>query len=239
MNSNELKEMVARPKAAAGLVGGFSVCLVLAALVSASAPALALEAGDILVRARGIAVVPTGDSNGGLRPDLTTSGLEAQPMGVPELDFTYMVTDNIGIELILATSPHDLDVTGNLSNLNKGAEVWLLPPTLLVQYHFMPDQSIRPYIGAGVNVTFTYGEDASRSLETALGGPTDVSINNSIGWAVQAGVDIDLDDRWFLNFDVKYVAISIDADITTGGTERKIEVDIDPIIAGIGIGYRF
>jgi outer membrane protein len=241
MNTSELKEMAARPKAAAGWVRGFAVCLVLAALVSASAPALALEAGDILVRARGIAVVPMGDSNGGLRPGLTTSGLEAQPMGVPELDFTYMVTDNIGVELILATSPHDLDVTGALSSLNKGAEVWLLPPTLLVQYHFMPDQSIRPYIGAGVNVTFTYAEDASASLEAALGGPTNVSINNSIGWAIQAGVDIDLDDRWFLNFDVKYVAITVDADIDTPSTggQLDIEVDIDPIIAGIGIGYRF
>lgn len=221
------------------LVKGFITGLVLAGTVSIAAPAWALEAGDILVRLRGIGVIPLGDSNGGLRPDLTTSGLEAQPMGVPELDFTYMVTDNIGIELILATSPHDLDVTGALSNLNKGAEVWLLPPTLLLQYHFLSDQSVRPYIGVGVNYTITYGENASNSLETALGGPTSVSLSNSLGWAVQAGVDIDLDDRWFLNLDVKYVAITVDADIDTGATQRDIEVDINPIIVGVGIGYRF
>ncbi len=223
------------------LVRGIITGLVLAGTVSVTVPAWALEAGDILVRLRGIGVIPLGDSNGGLRPDLTTSGLEAQPMGVPELDFTYMVTDNIGVELILATSPHDLDVTGALSNLNKGAEVWLLPPTLLLQYHFFSDQSVRPYIGAGVNYTITYGENASASLENALGGPTNVSINNSIGWAVQAGVDIDLDDRWFMNLDIKYVAISVDADIDTpiNGGQRDIEVDINPIIVGIGLGYRF
>ena len=121
-----------------------------------AAPAMVLEAGDILVRLRGIGVVPTDESNG-LRADLTTSGLKARPVAVPELDFTYMVTNNIGVELILATAPHDLDVTGALASLNKGAEVWLLPPTLLVQYHFMADQSIRPYVGAGVNLTITYG----------------------------------------------------------------------------------
>jgi outer membrane protein len=221
------------------LVRGFLSGLILAGMMSAAAPSWALEAGDILVRLRGIGVIPIGDSNGGLRPDQTPTGLEAQPMGVPELDFTYMVTDNIGVELILATSPHDLDVTGALSSLNKGAEVWLLPPTLLLQYHFMADQSVRPYIGAGINYTITYAENASGSLEAALGGPTDVSIDNSIGWAVQAGIDIDLDDRWFMNLDIKYVAISVDADIDTGATQRDIAVDINPIIVGIGIGYRF
>ena len=55
----------------------------------------------------------------------------------------------------------------------------------------------------------------------------------------QAGVDIDLKDNWFANIDVKYVAISIDLDITTGGVTRTTDVDIDPLIFGIGIGYRF
>jgi outer membrane protein len=104
---------------------------VLGGVAMDAAPALALEAGDILVRLRGIGVIPTADSDG-IRTDLTTSGLEAQPAGVPELDFTYMVTNNVGLELILATSPHDLDFTGVQSGIGKGGSVWLLPPTLLV-----------------------------------------------------------------------------------------------------------
>lgn len=214
------------------------VLLFSGALFAGSGAALALEAGDILVRLRGIAVLPTADSDG-IRPDLTTSGLEAQPMGVPELDFTYMATKNIGVELILATSPHNLDVTGALSSLNKGAEVWLLPPTLLLQYHFMPDNKIRPYIGAGINYTITYGESASNSLEGALGGSTKVSAGNSLGWAVQAGVDYDIDEHWFLNLDIKYISIGVDATISTGGTSRRTDLDINPIIVGLGFGYRF
>jgi len=213
---------------------------VLGGVVLDAAPASALEAGDILVRLRGIGVIPTANSDG-IRTDLTTSGLEAQPAVVPELDFTYMVTDNIGLELILATSPHDLDFTGVRSDIGKGGTVWLLPPTLLVQYHFMADRSIRPYVGAGVNLTIAYGEDASQSLVTALGGPTNLKADNSIGWAVQAGVDIDLNDRWFFNLDVKYIAISVDVAITTPATSttRYTTLDINPVIVGAGIGYRF
>ncbi len=225
------KVLVGPLLAGAALLGGVAMD---------AAPALALEAGDILVRLRGIGVIPTANSDG-IQSDLTTSGLEAQAVGVPELDFTYMVTNNIGLELILATSPHDLDFTGVQSGIGKGGTVWLLPPTLLVQYHFMADQSIRPYVGAGVNLTIAYGEDASQSLVNALGGPTNLKVDNSIGWAVQAGVDIDLDDRWFLNFDIKYVAISVDVAITTPATSttRTTTLDINPVIVGAGIGYRF
>jgi outer membrane protein len=108
-----------------------------------------------------------------------------------------------------------------------------------LQYHFFPKKRFRPYIGAGINFTIAYAEEASNSLETALGGSTDVEAGNSVGWAVQAGIDYDLDDRWFLNLDIKYVAISVDADIVTGATKREIEVDINPVIIGAGIGYRF
>ncbi len=218
------------------IVGG----VVLAgAVLTGGGAAWALEAGDILVRFRGIGIIPT-DESGGIRPDLLTSNVRAQPMGVPELDFTYMVTDNIGIELIAAVSPHDLRAEGAARGLgvDDAASLWLLPPTLLVQYHFLPDQKIRPYVGAGINVTFTFGEDADGSYEAVLG-KTSVSATNSVGWAVQAGVDYELNDRWFLNFDVKYIAISVDANLRTGATKRQTKVDINPIIVGVGLGYRF
>ena len=57
---------------------------------------------------------------------------------------------------------------------------------------------------------------------------------------MQAGVDIDLDDRWFFNFDIKYVAISVDATISTAATalSRTTELDINPVIIGFGVGYK-
>jgi outer membrane protein len=210
----------------------------LAALTTAAAPALALEQGDWLVRLRAIGVLPTDESDG-IAPDLLTAELKAQPAVVPELDITYMATQNIGVELILATAPHDVDGEGSISGLGKVADSWLLPPTLLVQWHFLPDAQIRPYVGAGINYTFTYGEDATSSLEGALGGPTKVDLDNSFGWAAQVGVDIGVDQHWFVNLDVKYIDLDVDAEITTGGTKRTTNVEINPIIVGAGVGYRF
>jgi outer membrane protein len=215
---------------------GLGFCL--AATMALAAPAMAAEAGDWLVRMRAIGVLPTDESDG-ITPDLTAGKLEAQPAVVPELDFTYMATENIGFELILATTPHDVEGRGSIAGLGKVADTWLLPPTLLVQWHFLPNSRFNPYVGAGINYTITYGEDATRSLETALGGPTKVELDNSVGWAVQAGMDVSLDEHWFLNIDAKYIDMSVDARIKTGGTTRKDNVDINPVIVGAGIGYRF
>jgi outer membrane protein len=156
--------------------------ILLAALISSAGPSAALEAGDWLLRGRLIGILPTGDGSG-IQSDLTTTSLEAENVIVPELDVTYMVTDNIGLELIAATSPHKIDAEGALAGLGTVADIWLLPPTLLAQYHFMPKSDIRPYVGAGVNFTVTYGEHATGSLEGALG-PTDVNLGNSLGFAL-------------------------------------------------------
>lgn len=214
-----------------------AVALLCAIATLPASAARALEQGDWLVRLRAIDIVPT-DKSGGIAPDLTSSGLDPQSAIVPELDITYMATKNIGVELILATSPHDLDGTGGIANLGKAAETMLLPPTLLAQYHFDTGTKFRPYVGAGVNYTISYAENADRSLEAVLG-PTSVRADNSLGWAVQAGVDYDLNDRWFLNLDVKYIDISLDVELNSRGTIRNTQVDINPVVVGVGFGYRF
>ncbi len=211
--------------------------VLIAGLLLISNIAQAVEAGDWLLRLRGIGVFPTSDGSG-ISPDLPTAGLEAKAVGMPELDVTYMATKNIGIELIAAATPHDLDGTGSISALGTVARVWLLPPTLLAQYHFFPDSMIRPYVGAGLNVTFTFGESVEPVLDAALG-PTTLDIGESVGWAVQFGSDIDLGERWFVNLDFKYIAIDVTAKLKSPGITRKIDVGINPVVFGLGIGYRF
>lgn len=216
---------------------GLTASLFLLATLSTVVPASALEKGDWLLRVRAIGISPT-DESGGISPDLTTSGLDPQSAIVPELDITYMATDTIGLELIAATSKHKFETTGALAALGDSAEAWLLPPTLLAQYHFPTKTKYRPYVGAGINYTFTYLENAERSLEAALG-PTSVSADNSLGWALQAGMDYDISDRWFMNIDVKYIDLGVDIELNSGGVIRTVDVDINPIIFGIGFGYRF
>lgn len=205
-------------------------------LLAATQPAHA-EAGDVIVRLRGIMVAPTEESSG-VRPSFPTGSAAVDDAIVPEIDFTYMLTDRIGAELILATSPHDLEGRGSLAGIGKLADLKTLPPTLTLQYHFAPDAKLRPYVGAGVNYTLFYDEKASSSLETAIGA-TRVSADDSFGYAVQAGFDLDLTDRLFLNVDAKYIDIETTAALRTGAMFNRVDVSLDPLVFGIGLGMRF
>ncbi len=211
--------------------------LLAAAAAVLTTPAYA-EAGDWLVRLRGIYVAPQDDS-GPVLPAVPTGSVTVDDAIVPELDFTYFFTNNIAAELILATSPHDIGGAGAISGLGEIADTMALPPTLTFQYHFAPDSRVRPYVGAGVNWTIFYSEDSTSSLDTALGGATGVSLDDSFGWAVQAGIDFDITKRVFLNLDVKYVDIDTTATLNTGGAINTVDVEIDPIIFGVGVGMRF
>lgn len=217
-----------------------SNCIVAAAVVAAFgamlSPAAAAQ-GDWLMRLRGIWVGPQDESSAVL-PSFPAGSVSVRDAFVPELDFTYFLSDHIGAELILATSPHDISGAAALAGLGKIADTMALPPTLTLQYHFIPSGKFRPYVGFGVNWTVFYSEDASSALTTAIG-PTRVSLDDSFGWAAQAGADIDLSKRFFLNIDVKYIDIDTTATLRTGALVNTVDVDIDPLVVGVGIGFRF
>lgn len=178
-----------------------------------------------LIRLRGINVDP--DEKGTPMP--IGGGVSGDSNIVPELDFSYFFTKNIAAELILATTKHEMRAHGtSLGNLDLGS-VWLLPPTLTLQYHFCPDQRIKPYVGAGINYTVFYNEDS--------GAMSSIDYDDGFGYVWQAGVDFALDDHWVLNGDVKKVYLNTDASINGGGVTA--DVDLDPWIIGVGLGYRF
>ncbi|MBI2382398.1 MAG: OmpW family protein [Gammaproteobacteria bacterium] len=193
------------------------------ALAAALVPSLALAAeGDWLIRGRVIDIAPTS----GTSDALSALDVEVEDRVVPELDFTYFLTRNIAAELILATAKHDVD-----SDIGKLGTVKHLPPTLSFQYHFAPDATVRPYLGLGLNYTRFYGVDLAA-------GANDVELEkSSFGWAAQAGMDIALNKTWFLNVDVKKIAIATDVELDNGAELGTL--DIDPYIFGVGFGTRF
>ena len=206
-------------------------------VASTTASAAYAEQGDWLVRARGIVVAPT-ETAGPVSPTFPDGSVSVDDAIVPELDFTYFVTDNIGLELILATSPHDIHGEGSLEGLGEIADVMALPPTLSLQYHFNPNGSFRPYAGVGVNYTIFYSEDASSALNDAIGA-TAVDLDDSVGVAMQIGFDIDMTERFFFNADFKYIDIETTATLNTGGSINTVDVSLDPIVFGLGVGMRF
>lgn len=193
-------------------------------LAAVPATAEAKSAGDILVRLRGLAFMPDVD---GTTTELGGS-VGADDTFIPEVDFSYFITDNIAVELIAAVTKHDMSLKS--PDLDLG-DVWLLPPTLTLQYHFMPKAKFSPYIGAGINWTLFFDEQKSTDI-------TDIAYSNSVGPAFQVGLDMRIDDHWSLNIDLKKVFVQTDVTINFGGVNAK-NVDLDPWIVGFGIGYRF
>jgi outer membrane protein len=222
-----------------------SIVKVLALALAAgtmTAPALAeTDLSPWQVRGRLIQVAP--DESGTLRVGSTRlgGGVEIETQVVPELDITYFFTKNIAAELILGVTPHEVTAT-NVSAV-AGAdvdlgEVWLLPPTLTLQYHFNPDGQIKPYIGAGLNFTHFFNEDEGPVADS-------ISYDSSFGGALQIGVDYDLDGvpgGWFLNADLKkiYIQTDVTVDFTTAlGAKVDADVEINPLVFGLGAGIRF
>lgn len=219
--------------------------IVLAAgLVSPITTVMAYEAGDWLIRGRVINVNPN-DSSGSLTvngADTGSKGVKVDSDTVPELDITYMINRNWGVELILGYSEHTVTGEKAWAGLDDVIDTKVLPPTLTLQYHFLPDSNIRPYIGAGVNYTYFFDEEVPSSSAISSSGDK-VKLDSSWGWAAQVGVDIAINQDWFINMDVKYLDIDTTAsfkNIAVGGAgTAKIDADIDPFVYGIGIGRRF
>ena len=171
--------------------------------------------GNWQVRVR---AVHLDSANNGAAGDV---GVSINDKMMPELDISYYFTPNFAAELIL-TYPQKQDVRLNGAKIGSLKH---LPPTLLAQYHFTNLGAFKPYVGAGINYTRFSNVDI-------LGGALDVK-RNSWGGALQAGFDYALDKNWSLNFDVKKVYI----DTTVSGGIGKFK--IDPVLVGVGVGYRF
>jgi outer membrane protein len=218
-----------------------SSILLAAGLASPISTVMAYEAGDWLVRGRIINVNPN-DSSGSLAVngvDTGSKGVKVDSDTVPELDITYMITRNWGVELILGYSEHTVSGEKSWAVLGDVIDTKVLPPTLTLQYHFLPDSNIRPYIGAGVNYTYFFDEKVPSSSVLSNSGDK-VKLESSWGWAAQVGVDIAINQDWFVNMDIKYLDIDTTARFkNTAVGSAKINADIDPFVYGIGIGRRF
>ncbi|NHQ91613.1 MULTISPECIES: OmpW/AlkL family protein [Janthinobacterium] len=199
-----------------------AAAIVLAAIGAFASNAMAQE-GPWLVRARAVHIDPADKSApvGGVG---ASDRLTVSSKTIPEIDISYFFTPNIAAELILTyPQKHDVKLDGNNIGTFKH-----LPPTLSLQYHFMPEKQFSPYVGAGINYT-------NISDVKLLNGAGRLE-HDSWGYSLQAGVDYKLDKNWSLNLDIKKVQIR--SDVFIGGAKAS-EVKVDPILIGVGVGYRF
>jgi len=196
--------------------------------------------GTFMVRLRAIGVLPQTTSSS---VSLIGGNINATNQAAPELDISYFFTDNIAVELIAATTRHNVNVTGaHLGSVPLGkvdvGSIWVLPPTVTLQYHFMPKERFSPYIGAGMNLSFFYASHPNEPLIRSW------ALSTNIGGAIQAGFDYNIAGNWFLNVDVKQIFLKTQGPVHTNiggpsGTYVQAKTWLNPTVVGMGIGYRF
>jgi len=209
---------------------------------------LAQDKGEWDIRLRGIGAIPDASATIGV----IGGNVNITSAYVPELDFTYFFAKNFSAELILGTTRHTVNTVGSdltaigggsSANIDLG-KVSLLPPTLTLQYHIPTGSAFKPYIGAGINYTIFYDVNAGNTVSS-------LSYKNKFSFATQAGFDVDVSKKVFINVDVKKLFLSTDvtvnaANLTPSGSPAlapvlaaiPAAVKINPWIIGLGVGYR-
>ena len=173
-----------------------------------------------------------------------------------EVGVKYFFNKNIATELTIGDSNHNTKIQYNDFDQHRYdiGDVYMVPLNLIFQYHFIL-KDFRPYFGVGINYTFFYVKE-----KELIGGVYGGEFDSTFGFALQGGVIYDINNRWFVNFDLKQMFISTDMTTYHGwcetpakSTYAKIaipcsdynvedvvnKVGINPLSIGVGIGFKF
>ncbi|MCB8881578.1 OmpW family protein [Acidisoma cellulosilytica] len=151
----------------------------------------------------------------------------------PELTLTYFLTNHWALQAIAASTHHRISAGDTaLGHVDVG-NAWVLPPTLTLQYHFLPDDRFSPYLGLGVTVAFFYASDPATPTVQKF------SLSTTAGPTLDIGFDYNIADHWFVNVDAKQMFINTTADIDSVAGRVKAKTALNPTVFGVGFGYRF
>jgi outer membrane protein len=204
------------------------------AMMAAAAPAYAgSETGNFMVRVQGTVVDPsssaTVSAGGAVQP---TWDAEVSTEVLPTLTLSYFLNKNIAVELFCCFAKLNAEGKGGIDGLDLG-DFWVFPPALTLQYHFDNFGAFKPYVGAGVQYIHFFDQGNSGA---GLGNAK-INLDDAFGFTLQAGIDVSIGGGWYLNADIKKTWI--DTDASWEGTAVTADVDINPWIYSLGVGYRF
>lgn len=197
---------------------------------------IAAEAGDWLVRG-GITSVNPDDESGNVfvaGGDLGV-GVSVDNNAQLGLNLAYFLNKNWAVEVLAATPfSHDIE----LNTVGALGETKHLPPTVSALYYFdMGDSNVHPYVGLGLNYTVFFDEGFTAANETA--GFSDLDLDDSFGLSTQVGIDVDINEQWFFNASVRWIDIDTEATFKLGADTGTVDVEIDPYVYTLSLGYRF
>ncbi|MDU0355058.1 OmpW family outer membrane protein [Paraglaciecola aquimarina] len=212
-----------------------SLALIITGLTS-SLSVQAYETGNLLIRTGLTAVRPDAASDNVLVDgnDLGM-GVSVDNNSQLGININYFLSPKIAIEILLATPfKHDID----LNTVGALGTTKHLPPTVSINFYFAESTAVlQPYVGAGINYTVFFDEEFT--TENSQAGFSDLSLDDSIGLSAQAGIDYILNDNWQINASLRWININTTADFKLNNASGSVDVDIDPFVYTLSIGYRF
>lgn len=187
-----------------------------------------------------------------LSPDVTSGNLSAPSFPNTKVDakestqlsggITYMVTDNIALDVPLATPfKHDLMGDGAIAGVGKLGSTKAIPVTLMMQYRFNEaNAAFRPYVALGVTYAYFYGEKTTATLNGLTGGtlanPTTAKVDNKLGALAQVGMVYNFNERWFVDASYSKSFLKTRIHLSSG---QSISTKLNPNVFSVGVGYRF
>lgn len=213
-----------------------------ASTMALSAPALAgSPEGALQIKAFATGVLPNGEitevrTNRIGAP--ATSDSAASDSVVPTLAIEYFFSSNFSVETICCVTPHDVTGRGGLAGAALVNDAVILPATVTLKYHFDLG-GVKPYVGAGPTRFFIFSEGVG--ADAARLGATRVDLSDRFGLALQAGMNVPLNDKGLgFSLDAKRYFVDTTASFFAGNTlALQTQHKLDPWVVSGGLSYRF
>lgn len=222
-----------------------------AAATAFTAPAMAGSPdGKWQVKVLGTAVLPGGKIDkiksidtdttlGGTLATLDNVGTKANDNVVPTLAIEYFFAKSFSVETICCFTQHHVSGTGDIAGAGLVDHVLILPATVTAKAHLDTGTPFKPYVGAGPAWFFVFDEKPGETARAL--GVDKVKMSNKLGFALQGGVDIAINDKGLgLSLDAKKYWVKPTASFyEDGDLALKTRHDLDPWVLSAGVSYRF
>ncbi len=225
---------------------------------SCAAPVLAQSAGSTVVNVGWAHITPNDSSTPltitqpavGAIPGSGTGVSRTETLGVA---ISHFYTDNIAVAVDLGVPPtYKLHGEGTLGPVGQIGTAKQWAPTVFVKYYFGDAKAKwRPFLGAGVTYVRYSDIELSQKFQQVIGAKfgspaavTTADLSRGFSPNINAGVSYEFADKWYANLSLTYVKLKTDAELTTTGTKvgtvkSSTTLTLDPLVAFMGVGYRF
>lgn len=181
------------------------------------------EMPDGAVRVRAIHVDPQSSFSGvfDVQGQPTPATISAQSSAGLAFGWEIAASERIGIETDIAIVDVDFELASQGVGVDFGSAL-MIPMTLSVQWHLTNSKKVDLYVGPMASYTL-WG-----NLENDLGA---VSLDGDFGFGVRAGLDVPMSESWALSTRLDY--------FTAAAADPSASIDVDPLIVGLGLAYRY